>query len=523
MSKLFNQVKNARVKRNAFDLSHERKFSMNMGDLVPILCEEVVPGDSFKLNTEVMMRLAPLVSPMMHRVNVFTHFFFVPNRLVWDEWQLFLTGGEGGLESATVPYFDLTDVNSAARLTEGSLADYLGVQSLSLETHTDGNINALPFRAYQLIYNEYYRDQNVETPVNINKDSGEDDLWNETMTLRRRMWEKDYFTSAFTETQKGGEVNLPLGDSAPIVHDGLGGEDWIRDGATGSRKTLASISGDPQFVDDGTGMAAIGDNNADILIDNSDHLSADLSNATSATVNDLRTATRLQRWLERNLRNGSRYIEQILAHFGVLSSDARLQRPEYLGGGKSPVVISEVLQTSETTTSPQGNLAGHGISVGNTHEFNKFFEEHGYVIGIMSVLPRTAYAQGIRKHFLKTDRFDYFWPEFAHLGEQPINYAELLFSNTHHGAPEDIFGYQSRYAEYKFIPSTVHGEFRDNLDHWHMARKLQSASLNINFIASDPTHRVFTDTDDTNHKLYVQVFNNLKAIRPMPYFGTPTL
>jgi hypothetical protein len=522
MKPLFDINLGRKPKRNTFDLSHERKFSMNMGRLVPILCEEVIPGDSWKGKTEVMMRMAPMVAPTMHRVNVYTHFFFVPNRLVWNEWESFITGGVDGDEAPVMPWID-AEYNRDVMGT-GSLADYLGFKMADDAVTINGQVNALPFRAYMTIFNEFYRDQNLLDPIEFSLDSGEatDDI----ITLRQRCWEKDYFTSALPWTQRGAEITLPLGDKAPIQFDMNGyllNYSYLR-GQDGEHVDPNDVSG--PLHDGGAGGGGVtyltdSASNA-LIVDNSETLSADLSEATSATVNELRRAMRLQEWLEKNARGGSRYIEQILSHFGVRSSDARLQRPEFLGGGKSPVVISEVLQTGETATTPQGNMAGHGLSVGNTHEFKKYFEEHGYIIGIMSVLPKTAYQQGIRRHMLKNDKFDYFWPELAHLGEQPVYDSELYATGDINSG--STFGYQSRYAEYKYIPSSVHGLLSTDFDFWHMGRTFGTApSLNYQFVRSSPTHRIFADTDDQNDKLYVQVYNNLKAIRPIPFFSDPRL
>lgn len=509
---MFKSIQNKKPRRSSFDLSHERKFSMNMGDLVPILCEEVVPGDSFRMNTEVLMRLVPMIAPMMHRVNVYTHFFFVPNRLVWNEWENFITGGEDGQALPAFPTINVAGTNKQDYFFKGSLPDYLGVNTT--ETTKSGNfhVNALPFRAYQTIYNEYYRDQNLQEKVNVVKTSGvtstNPNLIN-TVTLRKRCWEKDYFTSALPWTQKGGDVLLPN----DVV---------LKEDSTSPGKLVTPITHTPNGTTTGLRHNSSGtlqdDGSIDLVYDPNGSL------GSQTTIEELRRATKLQKWLERNARGGSRYIEQILSHFGVRSSDARLQRPEYLGGGKTPIVISEVLQTSSTdATSPQGEMAGHGIGVGNSHRFNKYFEEHGYVIGIISVLPRTTYMDGTRRHFFKEDKFDYYWPEFAQLGEQPVMKGEL-YTSFDPAADDETFGYQSRYAEYKYIPSTVHGEMKDTLKFWHMAREVGSdVALNGTFVTSDPTHRVFAVTDPTEHKLIVQVYNNLKAIRPMPYFNNPTL
>ncbi len=262
-----------------------------------------------------------------------------------------------------------------------------------------------------------------------------------------------------------------------------------------------------------------------VIMDNSAFLQADLSTATSSSINDLRQAFRLQEWLEKNARGGSRYIEVIKSHFGVTSSDARLQRPEYLGGGKSPVSISEVLQTSETGVAstdptPQGNMAGHGVNVGGGNNFSYYAQEHGYIIGLMSIQPKTAYFQGIPKHFKKFDKFDFYFPSFAHLGEQPIYNYELYATGT--SQDDDTFGYTPRYAEYKHMHSSVHGEFKDTLLFWHMARKFDTLpALNEDFINCEPTKRIFAVELQSAETIYAHVFHDLKATRLMPYFGTP--
>jgi len=515
MNKLFKQVVGIKPRKNAFDLSHERKFSMNMGELVPILCEDVIPGDTFQINSEVMIRLAPMLAPIMHRVNVYTHFFFVPNRLVWDEWEDFITGGTDGDAEPIMPY--VTFSAGSAALKNGSLGDYLGY-STSENLPQSVSLNALPFRAYQLIYNEYYRDQNLIDEIPVDKGSGTSLDGTPLVTLRYRAWEKDYFTSALPWTQRGGSVSLPLGGTAPVQttnFDAMNMEEIQGGGVPGSGNVTLDASGN---MADHVGAGIYPTN-----------LEVDMTDVTASTIEDLRRATKLQQWLERNARGGARYIEQILVHFGVRSSDARLQRPEYLGGGKSPVVISEVLQQSGISTvggevinnTPQGEMTGHGISVGKSHSFKKFFEEHGQVIGIISVLPKTAYMQGTRKHLTKHDKFDFFFPEFAQLGEQPISSKELV---NDYESPEFTFGYQSRFAEYKYIPSSVHGEMKDSLKYWHMARDFEAEPvLNGEFVTADPTTRIFSVLDEEVSKLYVQIYHNFKAIRPIPKFNNPSL
>ncbi|AXH78090.1 MAG: major capsid protein [Microviridae sp.] len=512
MSKLFNQVTFGRPKRNLFDLSHEKKLTMNMGDLVPILLQEIVPGDSFRVNTESLIRLAPMVAPVMHRCNAYVHYFFVPNRLIFDKWETFITGGADGKQTAVMPQISFTSLDGDV-LKPGSLADYMGLPAPKGIISYGYQANCLPFRAYQLIYNEYYRDQNLTQPVPITKSEGvvqqaEKDA---LLTMRKRAWEKDYFTSALPWSQRGDEVLLP--NTTDVNYKPV--SDIVAEfgGSPSDATTISSHPAGKMSVSanwDGTALGTPG------RIENIESLD------TQITINDLRRSARLQEFLEKTARGGSRLTEVIRAFFGVTSSDARLQRPEFLGGGKQPITISEVLSTFNNETVPGANMYGHGISVGNTNKFNRFFEEHGWIIGIMSVIPRTAYQQGIPKFFLKKDKFDLYWPTFAQLGEQPVNNFELYWDYEINNSGE--FGYQSRYAEYKFAPSSVHGDFKDKLDYWHMGRIFDTKpELNTSFIECNPDPRIFAVTDPDEHKLYVQLYNDIKALRPMPYFNNPIL
>lgn len=528
-NRLFSYIPLRRPKRNVFDLSHDVKLSLDMGQLIPIYVEDIIPGDKFRVRTEIMLRFAPMLAPIMHRVNVYTHFFFVPYRLLWKDWEDFITGGRTGADTPIFPRYSVTGGGSVSK---GTLFDYLGFpagQSLPV----DGiSFSKLPFLAYNLIYDQYYRDQNLENPIIENVlplSSGITVVsvsnFNGTTapySLRYRAWEKDYFTSALPWAQRGGEVNLPFSGEAPV--------DWHVKSSGQKIGTLGGVTGTGGTAD----LSSVNVSDATDAVPSSTHLNAsvDFSNASSVTINDLRRSIKLQEWLEKNARGGARYIEQIFSHFGVKSSDARLQRAEFLGGGKTPVMISEVLQTSGSpaadsplTETPLATMAGHGISVGSTHEFTRFFEEHGLVIGIMSVMPKTAYQQGTPRMFTKFDKFDYYFPEFAHLGEQEIKNKELYTTNDK-VYNEGTFGYTPRYAEYKYRESRVCGDFRDQLNYWHLGRIFSSTpNLNSTFIRSDSStlNRIFAVQDDSTQHLWCQVYHDIKAVRPMPKFGTPII
>lgn len=503
---LFNSVQMTRPKKNVFDLSHDVKTSCNMGQLVPTLCMEVVPGDKINLSCEALIRFAPMVAPVMHRYDVTTHYFFVPNRLLWDNWENFIMQKK---VAGVIPAFPTWLVDGDVAATYTKLLDYLGVPTpIAGQTEI---ISALPMAGYQLIFNEFYRDQGTFTDLaDVIKLVDGNNTEANLKALRKRAWEHDYFTSALVTAQADNAVDVPFGDV--VLKD-----DW-------------ETHGQPVFRDEDDTVAAAGfvEQNAapDIRINpTTDPIAYDPQNTLTSegsTISDLRRAFKLQEWYEKALRGGRRYVENILTFFGVRNPDSRLQRPEYITGVKSPIVISEVLQTSETAGSPQGNMSGHGVGVQSGRYGSYFVPEHGYIFGIMSIMPKTAYQQGLPKHFDKTlDAFQYFWPQFEHIGEQEIRHKEIYAFQGITG--NTTFGYIPRYAEYKFMNSMVTGEFRDTLDFWHNGRIFATPPvLNAAFIECTPDFRIFAVTDPDEDHMWCHVYHKIKAVRPMSKYGSPS-
>lgn len=513
---LFNSIQLPKVGSNVFDLSHDVKMSFKMGGLYPTCVMECVPGDKVKIGTETMLRFAPLIAPVMHKVNVTTHYFFVPNRILWPNWEQWITGNL----DVQAPWIYYTGAAGyATGLPVKSLADYCGLPTeMASNGLTYPNPNAqicspFPLAAYNKIYNEYYRDQNLQSPIPDSLVNGRNNAFESLagQPVKSRAWQHDYFTSCLPWAQKGDAVTIPIGDVTINFNEDTGGTVMRRvDGTPYTNQT------DLNYSDAGGQPRAGGVTGTRYNIDNSSQLSG---TAEAADINSLRRAFRLQEWLERNARGGTRYIESILAHFGVKSSDARLQRPEYLGGSKGKMVISEVLSTAETTL-PVGNMAGHGISVSGGNEFSYRVEEHGWIIGLISVTPETAYQQGLHRSLHKLDRLDYFWPTFANIGEQEVKNSEIYAEGADIA---DTFGYVPRYAEYKFLNSRVAGEMKTSLDYWHLGRKFAAApNLNGAFIQCDPSTRIFAVEDPDVDNIYGHIFNNIKAIRKMPKYGTPS-
>lgn len=529
---IFSHVSLTKPKSSTFNLSHNRKMSMNMGTLIPILNMDCVPGDNIRLGTQQMVRLAPLVSPVMHEVNVTNHFFKVPLRILWPEWEDFITGGEDGKDDIVFPRIRNLEVLA------GSLGDYLGLPLASSSNKNSlPDVSLLPFIAYMLIWDEYYRDQNLQTSFKEKMKNSpfgwplKSEIWDyrdpiikmafdDIFHLQKRAWQHDYFTSALPFAQKGNPVEIPLGGEVPLSYRNDGTPAVVYNSDGGQTESEGSLGVGP----DAGYLVNYHNRNFEANIDVSGQHYVDLSDGTeSTTIKDLRNAFSLQRWLERNARAGSRYVEFLLSHFGVRSSDARLQRPEFLGGDKSPIVISEVLQTSETDQSPQANMAGHGLNVGAGFAFKTFIEEHSIIIGVTNIQPTTAYFQGIHKQWFKFDKFDYFFPEFENIGEQEIKNKEIFVAPD--GQNDETFGYIPRYSEYKYIPNSVHGDFRDTLDFWHMARKFENRPhLNEEFITADPTTRVFAVEDLPEYGvIYAQYYLNISAKRRMSYYSDPGL
>lgn len=524
------------AKPNKFNLSHTNLLTCEMGKLVPFYFEEVLPGDEFRVKTDAIIRLAPMLAPIFGEVDFYTHYFFVPNRLVWDNWENFITnGGPSGSSNAVWPWIQ---GSTGDNWSIGSLADYLGVPVADAAGNNGASVvspngyafSALPFRAYDLIYNQWYRNEFIEQPVALSTADGQDTT---TSTyLCNRQWKRDYLTSGLPFTQLGNEAVLPIfANSAinvPITSNGsaLKLNRSSSDTAEWTMKYGQGV-GQSQYLVAGTGLSA--------SIDEAAHYKSGLSASvnlytqTTLNVNEVRLAFQLQRMMERKARSGNRYVEYIASAFGVRSPDARLQRAEFLGGGKSPVMISEVLQTSAgTQSSPQGNMSGHGFGAARTHAFNKAFTEHGMILGILSVMPKASYMQGRRRGLYRTTYTDYYQPELAHIGEQPILNSEVILNSVDSNGNSDetaTFAFQPRYEEYRRHLGEIHGDFRTNMDYWHLARIFSTNHVvfNKDFTRCAPSKRVFAAGNQADRPCWIEMFLDIKAIRPLPKHGAPGL
>jgi len=497
------------MKRSKHSLSHYKLLSCKMGELVPISCFEALPGDSIQQATSMFMRVSPLLTPVMHPVSTRIHHFFVPYRILWDGWEDFITGGEDGEGGSAGVYPTISSGGSG--FTAGALADYLGIPPGVANLA----VSALPFRAYNLIFNEYYRDQDLVTERALTTASGTDSTT--VVTLANVAWEKDYFTSSRPWPQKGPDVTLPLGSTAPVVTN----NQTIRINGNGAGTGNMVLAADAVPVYRlgiaGAGAGSVGN----VKFGDQSGLQADLSTATAASVNDLRLAMALQRYQEARARYGSRYVEY-LRYLGVRSSDARLQRPEYLGGGKATISFSEVLQTGvDSSDEGVGNLRGHGVAALRTRRYRRFFEEHGVVISLLSVRPRTMYGNELNRMWSKTTKEDYWQKELEHIGQQEV-YRRELYAQSDASGGNTVFGYQDRYDEYRRIPSSIAGDFRSTLNDWHYARLFGSApALNSSFVTADPTSRVYAE--QTEDHLWIMTQHQIHARRLVTNNATPSI
>jgi len=492
------------MKRHKHGLSSTFLASMDLGEIIPLNVVEVLPGDTFQKATSALLRCSPLLAPVMHKVNVDIYDFFVPNRLVWDDWEDFITGGEDGTDSSVYPTITTP---ASTGFAVGSLADYLGVPP----GVASREVSALPFRGYALIFNEWFRDQDLVTPLVIDTTSGPDTTT--SVALQNAAWPKDYFTSARPWEAKGPEITIPLGTSAPVLGIGVTSGGASSTGVAGFGSNAASDallqSGDATFrtgasdeiIVAGTGAAgAIGSSNRPNIF-------ADLTGVSAITLNALREAAALQRMQEARARYGSRYSEY-LRYLGIRYSDSRLQRPEFLGGGRDVVQFSEVLQTGPGDD-PVGDLKGHGISGMRSRRWRRTFEEHGYMFTFIVVRPKSIYADGLERTWNRRFKEDFWQPELQFIGQQAILNKEVDFS---HATPEGVFGYQDRYDDYRSAWSRIAGDFRTTLDFWHFARIFGSSpALNETFIKCVPSEEPFAvPSEDV---LYITANHSIQARR----------
>lgn len=508
----FSRAPQATIPRSVFNRSCGVKTTFDEGYIVPVFVDEALPGDTFVLQMHAFARMTTPVVPIMDNLYLESFFFSVPCRLVWDNWEKFNGYQENPGDSTDYAIPQLVMPAGTGALEE-SLADYFGIPikipSLS--------VNALPFRAYNLIWNEWFRDENLQDSVNVPKGDGPDTY--SDYNLLRRGKRYDYFTSCLPFPQKGPDVSLPLGTTAPIDY-ALGSTPIIRNAGTGALvpgQTLTTQAA-TSFMLAGAGVGALYDPNGSLV--------ADLTAATAATINDLRLAFQTQKLYERDARGGTRYTEIIKSHFGVTSPDMRLQRPEYLGGGSTPVIINPVAQTSATSgSSALGDLGAYGICAPTGHGFTYSATEHCYILGFVSVRADINYQQGLERLWSRSTRLDFYWPALSHIGEQAVLNKEIYAQGT--AADDDVFGYQERYAEYRYKPSIITGLFRSNatgtLDRWHLAQDFATLPvLNEEFIVEDaPMDRVLAV--ETEPDFILDCFFGYKCVRPMPTYSVPGL
>lgn len=534
------------IQRSKFERNSDVKFSFNVGDLVPFYVDEVLPGDTFSIDTSKVVRMQPLVAPIMDNLYLDTYWFFVPNRLVWNHWKEFC--GEN-TQSKWIPTVEYTvpkvkglvtsdNTSPEERWLPGDIADYMGIPVCSSATASGGDylsVNALPFRGYAIIWNEFFRDQNLQDPLLIdvsdsggtlsNSDSIENRICQGSGILKACKYH-DYFTSCLPSPQKGPDVSIPLSGLARVVTgQPVSPESSIPIGfaRTPDKVNVGFLNGTNQAqVSLDPALSGTGN-----LIPN--NLYASLGSASLGTINELRLAFQMQRIYEKDARGGSRYTEILKNHFGVTSPDARLQRPEYLGGSRVPININQVVQTSSSSNTPQGNTAAYSVTADVHSDFTKSFVEHGFIFGLCVARYDHTYQQGLERFWSRTDRFDYYWPSLAYIGEQPVKRKEIYCTGLADN-DERVFGYQEAWADYRYKPSRVAGEMRsrvpNTLDVWHLADNYNGAPfLSAEWIEEDKTNlnRALAVSDSVSNQLWADIFVKNTSVRPMPIYSIPGL